>query len=91
MGQVFPLCSARKGWDVACMYCILQIFVMLGCPTQTSVKLSFLPTGLNKAGGPEGGQCCSHAGLRGPPLSKGQNRGGEPHAGLFSYLIKTQM
>lgn len=48
MGQVFPLCSARKGVDVACMYCILQIFVMLGCPTQTRVKLSFLQIRLDK-------------------------------------------
>lgn len=36
-------------------------------------------------------EASSHAGLRGPPFPKGQSRGGEPHAGLFSYLIKTQM
>lgn len=56
MGQVFPLCSARKGVDVACMYCILQIFVMLGCPTQTRVKLSFLQIRLDKGRRSRGGQ-----------------------------------
>lgn len=39
-----------RGWDVACTSCILQAVVMLGCPTQTRVKLSFLQTRLGKGG-----------------------------------------
>lgn len=74
------------------MYCILQVFVMLGFPTRIRVKLSFLQIWLTKAGGTkEGPVLFSHWSAVNLSSQKVRAEVEKQHVGVFSYLSKTQM
>lgn len=87
-GTVCSLCAQLgRQEDVACTYCILQIFVILGFPTRVRVKRPFFQIWLDK-----GRRYERRASIVltlvcwGISVLKGQSRGGETACKGFQFL-----